>query len=185
MALGAAAQFIPDFKTMKTMRDLEGPVDTPQMRAFVPDTNVDTSAALAAVRDNANRAMASAAQNISNPAVAAAAMRANQRIAAEQEARILSGEAQQEMQLRNQNLATLNDVSNQNRMINAQNLQRQADFNNERIAAENRIRQQMGQKLGGAFADFQNRAQDLKKWELLSKLDIYNVAGRNDIDPTA
>ena len=55
----------------------------------------------------------------------------------------------------------------------------------ERLAAENRMRQQMGVKLGGAVSDFQNRAQDLKKWEMLSKLDLYNVAGRNDIDPTS
>ena len=185
MALGAAAQFIPDLKTMKSMRDLEGPVDTPQMRAFVQDTNIDNTAALAAIKNQEARAMASAAQNISNPQVAAAAMRANQRIAAEQEARILSGEAQSELAMRNQNLGMLADVGNKNRMINAQNLQRQADFSNERLAAENRMRQQMGVKLGGAVSDFQNRAQDLKKWEMLSKLDLYNVAGRNDIDPTS
>ena len=108
--------------------------------------------------------------------------RASQRVAAGQEAQILSNEAQQEQQMRNQNLQQLNQTLNQNRAISAQNQQRQIDFQNERMAAKQQVRQNMSNVLGGAFQDFQNRAADMRKFQLLSKLDEFGVIGRNDID---
>jgi len=183
MALGAAAQFLPDRAALKAMNQLQGPVDMPSMRAAQINTDLQVGNQLAQVQQANARANASIDRDISNPAVAAAARRAGQRVAAGQSANILSQEAAQETNFRNQNMQNLIQNQNQNRQINAQNQQRQIDFENERLTAQNRMRQQMSQKLGMAVGDFQNRAMDLKKWNMLSKLDQYGVAGRNDIDP--
>jgi hypothetical protein len=126
--------------------------------------------------------MASIDANVSNPVVAAAMKRANQRVAAGQQANILSNEATQELGLRNQNINQLTNTINQNAQIGFQNEQRNIDFRNERSGARNQVYQNMGATLGQGFSEFQQRAADMRKFELLSKLDEYGVIGRNNID---
>ena len=185
MALGAAAQFIPDLRSMKAMGDIEGPAMMPTRNPLTMNTDIQTGRALQDIRNQTALSNASVDANISNPAVAAAAKRANQRVEQGQLGNVLFNEAQKENELRNQNLRQLQDTQYANQMTNYQNRMNQINFDNERIAAENRMRGQMSQKLGAAFGDFQNRAQDMKKWDLVRKLDQYGVIGRNNIDPTS
>ena len=182
MAAGAAAQLLPYVANLRDINKLEGPIDAPMLRAQTINTDLQVGNQLAAARNAAARSMASIDANVSNPAVAAAMKRANQRVAAGQEMQILSNEASQEMQLRNQNINQLTNVLNQNAGIQAANEQRRIDFGNERLGAKAQVRQNMAGVLGGAFQDFQNRAADLRRFELLSKLDEYGVIGRNNID---
>ena len=182
MAAGAAAQLLPYVANLRDINKLEGPIDAPMLRAQTINTDLQVGNQLAAARNAAARSMASIDANVSNPAVAAAMKRANQRVAAGQEMQILSNEASQEMQLRNQNINQLTNVLNQNAGIQAANEQRRIDFGNERLGARAQVRQNMAGVLGGAFQDFQNRAADLRRFELLSKLDEYGVIGRNNID---
>jgi len=182
MAAGAAAQLLPYVANLRDINKLEGPIDAPMLRAQTINTDLQVGNQLAAARNASARSMASIDANVSNPAVAAAMKRANQRVAAGQEMQILSNEASQEMQLRNQNINQLTNVLNQNAGIQAANEQRRIDFGNERLGATAQVRQNMAGVLGGAFQDFQNRAADLRRFELLSKLDEYGVIGRNNID---
>lgn len=185
MALGAAAQFLPDLRSMKAMGDIEGPAMMPTRNPMTMNTDIQTGRALQDIRNQTALSNAAVDANISNPAVAAAAKRANQRVEQGQLGNVLFNEAQKENELRNQNLRQLQETQYGNQMTNYQNRMNQINFDNERIAAENRMRGQMSQKLGAAFGDFQNRAQDMKKWDLVRKLDQYGVIGRNNIDPTS
>lgn len=182
MALGAAAQFLPDISAMRAMDRLEGPVDAPQMQFRAQNTDLMTGRALNAIDQEAARANASVEANVANPVVAAAMRRASQRIAGGQKANILNNEAQQELGMKNQNLARATDVFNQNANINAQNQQRAIDFANEKLAAKNRMRQQMGMKLGGVFQDFQNRSLDQRKYEIMSKTIDQGYLDRNELN---
>lgn len=182
MIAGAAAQLLPYAANLRGINKLEGPIDAPSLRAQTINTDLQVGNQLAAARNEAARNMASIDANVSNPAVAAAMKRANQRVAAGQEMQILSNEASQELQLRNQNINQLTNVLNQNAGIQAANEQRRIDFENQRMGAKAQVRQNMGNVIGGAFQDFQNRAADLRKFELMSKLDEYGVIGRNNID---
>ena len=119
---------------------------------------------------------------MSNPAVAAAMKRANQRIAAGQKANVLSREAEMESQMRNQNMMLANDNMNRNQMIDYQNRQNTVNFENDKLAAKNRMRQQMGMKLGQVFGDFQNLNADANKFNLMSKMYDPSLMARNDID---
>lgn len=184
MIAGAAAQFIPDLIAKKRMGDIQGPAMTPQQRLAMGNTNIDTTRALSQVQSQTSQANAAIDRNFSNPAVAAAMKRANMNAAQQNLGSILSNEASQELQLRNQNLQRAADVSNQNLMIDAQNRQRQIDFENERLAGMNRMDMQMGQKLGGLYMDFQNRAQDRAKWDMYSKIFDEDMLKRQGIDPT-
>lgn len=185
MALGAAAQFLPDLRSMKAMGDIEGPALMPTRNPVTMNTDIQTGRAIQDIRNQTALSNAAVDANISNPAVAAAAKRANQRVEQGQLGNVLFNEAQKENELRNQNLRQLQETQYGNQMTNYQNRMNQINFDNERIAAENRMRGQMSQKLGAAFGDFQNRAQDMKKWDLVRKLDQYGVIGRNNIDPTS
>ena len=182
MALGAAAQFLPDISAMRAMDRLEGPVDAPQIQFRAQNTDLMTGRALNAIDQEAARANASVEANVANPVVAAAMRRASQRIAGGQKANILQQEAQQELGLKNQNLARATDTFNQNAVINAQNQQRAIDFANEKLAAKNRMRQQMGMKLGGVFQDFQNRSLDMKKYDIMSKRIEQGYLDRNNLN---
>ena len=182
MALGAAAQFLPDISAMRAMDRLEGPVDAPQMQFRAQNTDLMTGRALNAIDQEAARANASVEANVANPVVAAAMRRASQRIAGGQKANILNSEAQQELGMKNQNLARATDVFNQNANINAQNQQRAIDFANEKLAAKNRMKQQMGMKLGGVFQDFQNRSLDMQKYNIMSKTIDQGYLDRNGLN---
>jgi len=182
MAAGIGAQMLPYMQNLRGIKNLEGPAAMPQMRAQTMNTDLQVGNALAATRNEAARQMASIDANVSNPVVAAAMKRANQRVAAGQQANILSNEATQELGLRNQNINQLTNTINQNAQIGFQNEQRNIDFRNERAGARNQVYQNMGATLGQGFSEFQQRAADLKKFELLSKLDEYGVIGRNNID---
>jgi hypothetical protein len=185
MVAGAAAQFVPDLIAKGRMKDIQGPIDTPQMRLAMGNTNIDTSRALSAIQNQTAAANAAVERNFANPAVAAAMMRANMNAAQQNLGGVLANEASQELQLRNQNLQRAADVSNQNLMIDAQNRQAQAGFSNDRLAAMNRMDMQMGQKLGGLYTDFQNRAQDRAKWDMYSKIFNEDMLKRQGIDPTS
>ena len=185
MLAGAAAQFVPDLIAKGRMKDIQGPIDTPQMRLAMGNTNIDSSRAISAIQNQTAAANAAVERNFANPAVAAAMMRANMNAAQQNLGGVLANEAAQELQLRNQNLQRAADVSNQNLLIDAQNRQAQVNFENDRLAAMNRMDMQMGQKLGGLYTDFQNRAQDRAKWDLYSKIFNEDMLKRQDIDPTA
>jgi hypothetical protein len=182
MALGAAAQFLPDISAMRAMDRLEGPVDAAQMQFRAQNTDLMTGRALNAIDQEAARANASVEANVANPVVAAAMRRASQRIAGGQKANILTNEAQQELGLKNQNLARATQNFNQNAQINAQNQQRAIDFANEKLAAKNRMKQQMGMKLGGVFQDFQNRSLDMQKYDIMSKQIDQGYLDRNGLN---
>jgi hypothetical protein len=183
MAAGMAAQFIPDFMAKRNIRKMEGPADMPQMRAQTLNTDIQVGKGLEQIRNSQARMNESVAQNFSNPAVAAAMLRANERSAQAQAGNVLFREAQGENQLRNQNINQLTNTINQNAQIGFQNQQRGIDFENERMGAINRVNMQMGQKLGGAFNDFQTRAQDQKKWEMYAKVFNEDMLKRQGIDP--
>lgn len=185
MALGAAAQFIPDIKSLNTMRKLEGPVDAAYITPMAMNTDLQVGNQLRQIQDQAAISNANIDANIADARVSQALKRANQRVASQSAANVLANEAQQELNLRNENLRNLQNTAYQNQAIYAQNEQAQRDFANERMAAENRLRGQMSTKLGQAFGDFQNRAADLKKWDLVKKLDMYGVIDRNDINPVS
>lgn len=182
MAMGAAAQFLPDISAMRAMNRIEGPVDTPFQRLQLMNTDVQTGRALNQVDLASSRAQEANSRNVSNPAVAAAMARANQRIAAGQKANILGGEAETELNLRNQNLMLANQNMNTNKGIDAGNKQATINFENDKIAAQNRMRQQMGMKLGQVAGDFQNMHSDKLRFDMLSKMYDPALLNRNDID---
>jgi hypothetical protein len=185
MIAGAAAQFVPDLIAKRRMQNIQGPVAAPMMRYAAGNTDIDTGAALSAIRNQTAQANEAVDRNFANPQVAAAMKRANMNQAQANLGQVLSNEAAQELQLRNQELQRGTDVSNQNRMLAAQNVQAQRDFENQRLTAMNRMDMQMGQKLGGLYTDFQNRAQDRAKWDMYSKIFNEDMLKRQDIDPTA
>ena len=182
MGLGAAAQFLPDIAAMRAMDDIQGPEALPFERLQLMNADLQVGNQLNQIDQASARAMAAADRNVSNPAVAAAMKRANQRIAAGQKANVLSNEAQMESQMRNQNMMLANDNMNRNQMIDYQNRQNTVNFENDKLAAKNRMRQQMGMKLGQVFGDFQNLNADANKFNLLSKMYDPALMARNDID---
>ena len=182
MGLGAAAQFLPDIASMRAMDRIEGPVDNPFQRLQLNNADVQTGQALNQVDQQSMLAQEAAARNVSNPAVAAAMRRANQRVAAGQKANILSREAEMESGLRNQNMQLANQNMNVNRGIDAANKQQTINFNNDKLAAKNRMRQQMGQKLGQVAGDFRNMNADKLRFDTLSKMFDPSLLNRNDID---
>jgi hypothetical protein len=182
MGLGAAAQFLPDIAAMRAMDDIQGPEALPFERLQLMNADIQVGNQMNQIDQASARAMAAADRNVSNPAVAAAMKRANQRIAAGQKANVLSNEAQVESQMRNQNMVLANDNMNRNRMLDYQNRQNTVNFENDKLAAKNRMRQQMGMKLGQVFGDFQNLNADANKFNLLSKMYDPSLMARNDID---
>ena len=182
MGLGAAAQFLPDIAAMRAMDDIQGPEALPFERLQLMNADIQVGNQLNQINQASARAQAAADRNVSNPAVAAAMKRANQRIAAGQKANVLSREAEMESQMRNQNMMLANDNMNRNRMIDFQNRQNTVNFENDKLAAKNRMRQQMGMKLGQVFGDFQNLNADANKFNLMSKMYDPSLMARNDID---
>ena len=182
MGLGAAAQFLPDIAAMRAMDDIQGPEALPFERLQLMNADVQVGNQLNQIDQASARAQSAADRNVSNPAVAAAMKRANQRIAAGQKANVLSREAEMESQMRNQNMMLANDNMNRNQMIDYQNRQNTVNFENDKLAAKNRMRQQMGMKLGQVFGDFQNLNADANKFNLMSKMYDPSLMARNDID---
>jgi hypothetical protein len=182
MGMAAAAQFLPDIAAMRAMDRIEAPEDRPMERLQLMNADIQTGRQLAEVENQSQRAMAAADRNVSNPAVAAAMKRANQRIAAGQKANILGSEAQLESQLRNQNMMLANENMNRNLAIDYGNRQQAVDFRNEKLAAKNRMRQQMSMKLGQVFGDFQNMNMDANRFDMLSKMYDPELMNRNDIN---
>jgi hypothetical protein len=182
MGLGAAAQFLPDISAMRAMDDIQGPEALPFERLQLMNADVQVGNQLNQIDQASARAMAAADRNVSNPAVAAAMKRANQRIAAGQKANVLNQEAQMESKMRNQNMMLANENMNRNRMLDYQNRQATVDFENQKLAAKNRMRQQMGMKLGQVFGDFQNLNADANKFNLLSKMYDPSLLDRNGIN---
>ena len=182
MGLGAAAQFLPDIASMRAMDRIEGPVDNPFQRLQLQNADVQTGQALNQVDQASRRAQEATARNVSNPAVAAAMRRANQRVAAGQKASILGDEARMESQLRNQNMQMANQNMNVNRGIDAANKQATINFENDKLAAKNRMRSQMGQKLGQVAGDFRNMNSDKLRFDMLSKMYDPSLLDRNQID---
>jgi hypothetical protein len=182
MGLGAAAQFLPDIAAMRAMDDIQGPEALPFERLQLMNADIQVGNQLNQIDQASARAQAAADRNVSNPAVAAAMKRANQRIAAGQKSNVLSREAEMESQMRNQNMMLANDNMNRNRMLDYQNRQNIVNFENDKLAAKNRMRQQMGMKLGQVFGDFQNLNADANKFDLLSKMYDPELMNRNDID---
>ena len=182
MGLGAAAQFLPDIAAMRAMDDIQGPEALPFERLQLMNADIQVGNQLNQIDQASARAQAAADRNVSNPAVAAAMKRANQRIAAGQKANVLSREAEMESQMRNQNMMLANENMNRNRMIDFQNRQNTVNFENDKLAAKNRMRQQMGMKLGQVFGDFQNLNADANKFNLMSKMYDPSLMARNDID---
>lgn len=182
MGLGAAAQFLPDIASMRAMDRIEGPVDNPFQRLQLNNADVQTGQALNQVDQASRRAQEATARNVSNPAVAAAMRRANQRVAAGQKASILGDEARMESQLRNQNMQLANQNMNVNRGIDAANKQATINFENDKLAAKNRMRSQMGMKLGQVAGDFRNMNSDKLRFDMLSKMYDPSLLERNQID---
>ena len=173
---GGLSQLVPQAMQMKRMGDVQGPIDLPSMRAMTMNTNVDTSKAIQEVKDAEMRSTAAIDANVSNPVVAAAMKRAAQRATQEQVGNLSFQAAQQENQLRNQNLNQLRKISDTNQGIFAQNEQRRVDFENERLAAMNNARMGMGDTLGVMFNDFQRQALDREKLKYMREAyDPYNL----------
>ena len=178
---GGISQLVPQAMQMKRMADIQGPVDLPSMRAMTMNTNVDTSKAIQEVKDAEARSTAAIDANVSNPVVAAAMKRAAQRATQEQVGNLSFQAAQQESQLRNQNLNQLRKISDTNRGIFAQNEQRRVDFENERLAAMNNARMGMGDTLGVMFSDFQRQALDRERLKYMREAyDPYNLGATDE-----
>jgi hypothetical protein len=178
---GGVSQLVPQAMQMKRMADVQGPVDLPTMRAMTMNSNVDTSQAINDIRQAEARSTAAIDANVSNPVVAAAMKRAAQRATQEQVGNISFQAAQQENQLRNQNLNQLRRVSDTNQGVFAQNEQRRVDFENERLAAMNNARMGMGDTLGVMFNDFQRQALDRNKLKYMREAyDPYNLGITNE-----
>lgn len=181
MLAGGLAQMLPTMASMKQMKNLEGPVDMPMQRVQAMNTDIQVGKQMQQIKDAEARSAAAIAANVSNPVVAAAMRRAGQQATQKSMANLLGNEATQEAQMRNQNLRMMTDTINQNAMIQAQNQQRQVDFENDRIASLNRMRQSMGQTLGGMYTDFQRAALDREKLKYMREAyDPYNLGATDE-----
>jgi len=181
MLAGGLAQMLPTMASMKQMKNLEGPVDMPMQRVQAMNTDIQVGKQMQQIKDAEARSAAAIAANVSNPVVAAAMRRAGQQATQRSMANLLGNEATQEAQMRNQNLRMMNDTINQNAMIQAQNQQRGVDFENDRIASLNRMRQSMGQTLGGMYTDFQRAALDREKLKYMREAyDPYNLGATDE-----
>ena len=180
-ALGGAAQLLNTGASMRAVRNQEGPVDNPFQRVQMMDTDLQTGAAVQQIKDAEARQAAMLSGNVSNPAVRAAMLRASQRASQEKIGSITANEAAQEQQMRNQNLMQVNQTLNQNRMIGAQNRQRQIDFSNDQQAALNRLRNQGAQQLGGMASDFMRTQADTQRMKYIREAyDPYGLGASDD-----
>ncbi len=181
MLAGGLAQMLPTMASMKQMKNLEGPVDMPMQRVQAMNTDIQVGKQMQQIKDAEARSAAAISANVSNPVVAAAMRRAGQQATQQSMSNLLGNEASQEAQLRNQNLRMMNDTINQNAMIQAQNQQRGVDFENDRIASLNRMRQSMGQTLGGMYTDFQRNALDRERMKYMREAyDPYNLGATDE-----
>lgn len=181
MLAGGLAQMLPTMASMKQMKNLEGPVDMPMQRVQAMNTDIQVGKQMQQIKDAEARSAAAIAANVSNPVVAAAMRRAGQQATQKSMANLLGNEATQEAQMRNQNLRMMTDTINQNAMIQAQNQQRGVDFENDRIASLNRMRQSMGQTLGGMYTDFQRAALDRERLKYMREAyDPYNLGATDE-----
>jgi hypothetical protein len=180
-AIGGAAQLMNTRASMNAVRNQEGPVDNPFQRMQMMNTDIQTGAAVQQIKDAEARSAAALGGNVSNPAVRAAMLRAQQRASQEKIGQITANEATQEAQMRNQNLMNINDTLNQNRMIGAQNRQRSRDFENDRSAALNRLRNDGAQQLGGVANDFMRMQADTQRLKYMREAyDPYGLGASDD-----
>lgn len=181
MLAGGLAQMLPTMASMKQMKNLEGPVDMPMQRVQAMNTDIQVGKQMQQIKDAEARSAAAISANVSNPVVAAAMRRAGQQATQQSMANLLGNEATQEAQMRNQNLRMMTDTINQNAMIQAQNQQRQVDFENDRIASLNQMRQSMGRTLGGMYTDFQRTALDRERMKYMREAyDPYNLGATDE-----
>lgn len=180
-ALGGGAQLLNTQANMKAVRNMEGPVDNPFQRVQMMNTDVQTGAAVQQIKDAEARQAAMLSGNVSNPAVRAAMMRASQRASQEKIGALTANEATQEAQMRNDNLMQINNTLNQNRMIGAQNRQRQIDFRNDQATALNRLRNQGAQQIGGMASDFMRMQADTQRLKYMREAyDPYGLGASDD-----
>lgn len=183
MAIGGAAQLLPQLAAKRRMQEVEGPVDTPMQRMQMMNTDIQTGAAIQNIKQAQADTNAMLDRNFSNPAIANAMKRAAARETQAQLGNIAFNEAAKEAELRNQNMMRATDTLNANALIDAQNRQRQIDFRNDLRGALGQQDMLMGQTLGNIAMDFQNRAADEKRWNLYKHMFTQGILDRNDIDP--
>lgn len=191
--VGTGLGLLQDKANMRAIEEMKGPIAAPMRdkAIYTPmQTDFMVGNQLNAIQQESARTAAAIQEAGGSPQLQAAMQRARQRTAAGQTANVLANEQQQELSLRNQNLQNINsllnqnlDIDFQNRTTDVMNRQRTLDFENERMAARNRIRQDMANRLGAAGQEIASRAADRRRWELVSKMDQYGVIGRNDINP--
>lgn len=174
-----AAQFAPDIYAVRQLKNIQAPAALPMMDAPMLNTDVDTSATQAAVEANRLATNAAIDADLSNSATATSAKLAAMLGSNRQIADVLQGEANQEMALRNQQIAAGTEALNANRSIAAQNEQNLIDYNNMITNARLGIYQGMGTKAAQIKSEYNQMALDQAKLDTLAKQFDQDLLARN------
>lgn len=159
-------QFLPDLYAMQRMNSLKGPVDTPTQTMARMNTDVNYNDVYARGNQNLAEQYAMLDRNIANPVVRAAMKRSAGNQTQENMGQTMTQEINQERGLQNQYADRIASNQNANSLITAQNNQSRIDFENQKMAQNALMAQQMGTKLGQIYGENQNRDLDLKKMGL-------------------
>jgi hypothetical protein len=156
------AQFVPDLFAAYQMNKLDRPVNMPTQTMARMNTDVNYNPVYAQARQQMASEDEFLDRNISNPVVRAALKRSARNQNQAQMGQMMTNEINQEMNLQNQYAQNIANNQNANKAIYAQNQQQQIDFDNNRRAANARMLQQAGMKMGQIYGENQNRDLQLR-----------------------
>lgn len=177
-----AAQFATDLYALNQLKNIERPVDMPMTKTPMINTDVDTSATRAMIRDNQLAANANVDANLSNSASVQNVKLANLAQTNRQLADLGQQETNQEMALRNQQVSLATDAFNKNLMTDALNQQQKVDYNNMITNARLGLVQGMGVKAAQVGSEFAQRRLDQQKLQTLAKQYDSGLLSRNFSD---
>ncbi len=156
-----ALQFAPDLIALRQLNKLQRPEDMPMEQVTQMNTDVDTSATIARIKDNAMAFNAGVDSGMSNSAAVQNVKLAQLAQTNKQVADVGQQEENTERQLRNQQAALATGTFNRNLVTDRNNRQQLADFDNMITNARLGIVQGMGTK---SFQMLQEKNQiDLDK----------------------
>ena len=156
-----ALQFAPDLIALRQLNKLQRPEDMPMEQVTQMNTDVDTSATIARIKDNAMAFNAGVDSGMSNSAAVQNVKLAQLAQTNKQLADVGQQEENTERELRNQQAALATGTFNRNLVTDRNNRQQLADFDNMITNARLGIVQGMGTK---AFQMLQEKNQiDLDK----------------------
>jgi len=161
--LAQYGQFLPDIYSAVQMNRMQGPEAMPEQVMARMNTDVNYNPVYAQARQNVAAQEASIDRNVTNPVVRAALKRSARNEMQTQMGNTMTNELNQERQLQNQYAQNIAQNQNINQQIAFQNQQNQLNFENDRKAANARLAQQAGMKLGQIYGENQNRALDQQR----------------------